>query len=292
MDYDKKLYIKKIEDLDNLLKSPNEPKVDNMVINCEFDDYFNSYPDFYQIEQLKNKDINILFAIRKNNKGPLSRETVNETTTKYNEFKNVSTYTKELIDHILDLEIKQILKKNNFKNIFDITSGNIPQYSSFNDGTDRLVSILVRSGNFGPNFLELGRYLTTHGKKEGAYRKYGENHAKLASLLDLVYLDNKSSPIRIYLTELGKQYNKLDNKKKKTLVSKLAFRIPIIKKILIEAIEKEIFIEEQLSETLSKSTAKRRAPNIAKLIDIIKENSSKELYYLFHNIKRGYRNEF
>jgi len=107
-----------------------------------------------------------------------------------------------------------------------------------------------------------------------------------------VYLDNKSSPIRIYLTELGEQYNKLDDKKKKMLVSKLAFRIPIIKKILIDAIEGEIFIEEQLSETLSESTAKRRAPNIAKLIDIIKENSGKELYYLFHNIKRGYRNEF
>lgn len=171
---------------------------------------------------------------------------------------------------IRDVESKESKTRFKFKKQdISITSDLIPQFSSFDHGAYDVLKILWEDGDSGMTFLELGKKLEGPGKEKGAYLKYGENHAKLAELLDFVVIDN-SRARQVFLTKLGKSFYNSDIRKQEEYIKRQIIRMDVIRDILNQKSQKAFNIEEYLRQFLSKTTAHRRAPNVRTLLKKIK----------------------
>ena len=177
-------------------------------------------------------------------------------------------------------KIIELIKNEEFENILP---SNIPQFSKFNDAIFDVVNIL---GNMKEQirFEDLGYYLDGKNKSLIAKKKYGENHSKFATLLDLVAIINKSNVNYIELSVLGKSYNKLNKEDKLNLVVNLSLRIPIVQNVLSNAFDSKVNLTDYM-EILSEKTLKRRQSNVTELFQFIKENSNDKLDNIFDNIK-------
>lgn len=154
--------------------------------------------------------------------------------------------------------------------IEDVLPSNIPQFSNPTDAYISTPNILGLSGE-SMSFDELGTYLDNgKDKKEIARRKYGENHAKMATLLDLAVISAPNNSHKVTLSVFGVAFNKRNEFEKKKLAARLLFRVPIIQKMLNNALHSEINIEDELS-CLAKQTKKRRKPNIASLLQFMSD---------------------
>lgn len=150
----------------------------------------------------------------------------------------------------------------------NVLPSNIPQFSEMADAYLNTPDILRRSGT-DMTFDELGTYLDNgKAKNEVARRKYGENHSKLAALLDLVIITKSNNTLKASLSVFGTAFNKRTEDEKKKLVARLIFRIPIVQKILRCAQSSEVDIEDELVG-LSMQTRKRRKPNIVNIVKYI-----------------------
>ena len=149
-----------------------------------------------------------------------------------------------------------------------VTSSNIPQYSSFENGTYQMLKYLRMAGDFGPSFLEIGKHFSESGHKNGAYVKYGENHAKLAELLGLVKI-KKTDRKRVFLSDLGREIERLDIEKQQDCYTKLASRIPIVQEAIKLGLSDAKELEKHLHNYLSPVTAVRRRKNTWSLIEKI-----------------------
>lgn len=153
-----------------------------------------------------------------------------------------------------------------------VTKENIPQYSNPDDALFGVVKIL-RMANTALSFEEIGYYLT-RGKpafKQNpvANKKYGENHAKLAALLDLVLIDKSDVRAHIRLSEFGKYFSNLPETEQDELIYKLCLRIPIVQNCLIEGQWGET-LERDL-RILSEETQKRRRSNVENVVELVSE---------------------
>ncbi|MCX5677539.1 MAG: hypothetical protein NTY76_00300 [Candidatus Omnitrophica bacterium] len=143
----------------------------------------------------------------------------------------------------------------------------IPQFSNFDDGTVKVVEILYNENDRGLTFNELGWFLQRRLKKDGAHKKYGENHAKLANLLGFVKINN-SRPRNVFLSAVGKELHLARNEQKKLIIKNQLLNMALIKDILSNY--NDVFdLSLYLKQTLSTKTAVRRMPNIKKLIRIL-----------------------
>ncbi len=168
-----------------------------------------------------------------------------------------------------------------------MSSGNIPQFSSFYNGNVHLTKILHECGNFGPDFVVLGKYLTGNGKKLGAYRKYGENHAKLGELLGLCFIDTTPRPNKVFLTNLGKIFVHLEDARQKEFVAKISVQIPIVNLVLKKAIRGIVNLRDEMTVYLSKSTLDRRLPNVMCILSNLRYYSNDvEVVQMLRNIVR------
>lgn len=148
-----------------------------------------------------------------------------------------------------------------------ITSSNVPQFSSI-ESAYKVPEILLAT-NEGQEFEGLGIYLDYEPhKKPAANKKYGENHAKLAVLLDLADMAN-AGKMKVVPTEFGSLFAQLDCTEKRAMAARLCFRIPIIQR-MIASNEEEVEIADFL-KIFSDSTKKRRLPNVKALLAIIKQ---------------------
>lgn len=172
----------------------------------------------------------------------------------------------------------------------EVLPSNIPQFSEMSDAYLNTPSILDRSG-INMTYDDLGTYLDNGKEKnEVARRKYGENHAKLAALLDLVVITPLNNVFQASISVLGKAFNKRNEDEKKKLVARLLFRIPIMQKMLRESLSSEVYIEDELIG-LSTQTRKRRKPNITSIVKFIYDEtdaSNTELRKALESI-RGWR---
>ena len=107
--------------------------------------------------------------------------------------------------------------------------------------------------------------------KEG-YRD-GENHAKTSIQLGLCELDNTRH--KVQLSPLGKAFYGLSQERKKALIPKLCFYIPLLQNYFLTN-RSEALLDSWLS-ILSDSTKKRRRPNVNTLVDIINRGLVDEL---------------
>lgn len=156
-----------------------------------------------------------------------------------------------------------------------ISISDIPQYSNFYNGTYKLTEILIQNGDRGLSFYQLG--ICLQGKRsEYANKKYGENHAKLGELLDLVVITS-TRPRKIYLTKLGKVFYEANESKKVEILKSQIFRTAIVRDIIQKSNYGSFNLLEYLSKHLALSTAKRRMSNVKNLLYFLKENGIHEI---------------
>lgn len=183
-------------------------------------------------------------------------------------------YTKETLADWFCNKLLETSLSDTFEAIINITSeeevlpSNIPQFSEMSDAYLSAPNILGNSG-INMTYDDLGTYLDNGKEKnEVARRKYGENHAKLAALLDLVVITSLNNIFQTSISVFGKAFNKRNEEEKKKLVARLFFRIPIIQKMLRGALTSAVYIDDELIG-LSVQTRKRRKPNIVSILKFI-----------------------
>lgn len=168
-------------------------------------------------------------------------------------------------------DILSLLKENYVPE--QITKSDIPQFSNFDNCYLGVTTSISESDLNHVDFNKIGYLLRIGPRKEGADKKYGENHSKMASLLGLVSI-NRVRGIR--LTDFGKHHLTLDKTHLNNLKAKLCLRIPLIKNYFCENENESIL--SQCRNILSESTYKRRISNIRTIISIIKNQLNEELY--------------
>lgn len=205
-------------------------------------------------------------------------------------------YSKEILsdwfcENLLSMTISKVFEiVINNQSLEDVLPSNIPQFSNLTDAYISTPNILGLSGQ-SMAYDELGVYLDNGKEKtEVAQRKYGENHSKLAALLDLVVITASSNSYKVALSVFGTAFNKKNNNEKKKLAARLLLRVPIIQNLLIGALSSEVDIDDELF-CLSGQTKKRRKPNIASLLQFLSDelgNENSILGTALNNI-RGWR---
>lgn len=192
----------------------------------------------------------------------------------------IASWFCELLLNVKLIDIINILKESQLENILP---SNIPQYSQMSDAIHKVVDILYRSGK-DLTFDEIGYYLEGKEKNQVAQRKYGENHSKFSTLLDLTVISSPSNVNNISLSVLGQAYRNISESNKEELVARLAFRIPIIQHIFKDSLVQDVIVSEYMNG-LSEQTKKRRKPNVLDLINFVKKYASKEMEGIFEHIK-------
>ena len=146
------------------------------------------------------------------------------------------------------------------------TTDMIIQYSNLDHALVDVVRVLKFNNN-SLTFAELGKIII-NAKEEGACKKYGENHAKLASELSMVKLERKSSTI-VSNTSFGDFSVGLSDKDRNELVKRLALRNKFIQKLIYLAKKGLVNYMDVAMETLSESTAIRRKSNVRQIVNLI-----------------------
>lgn len=180
---------------------------------------------------------------------------------KYDEdsLKRVAQYMLRIIG---ETPVKEIMDsiESDASNIQEITTQNIPQYSRL-DAVEKVLQIV--ESNPGCNYELIGYFLNKNTSKV-AQRKYGENHYKTAALLNLTTWKQPYS-----VTFLGKEYMQLEADIQKEIKVKLFLLIPIIERTIIRSKYESVNMMDVLRKYLSESTARRRGPNVRKMMDYI-----------------------
>jgi hypothetical protein len=163
-----------------------------------------------------------------------------------------------------------------------LTYNNIFQFSNFQDGTVNICKKIKQMGNDGYKSIEIGAFLLDDGieRKPGALRKYGENHAKLAT--ELCLLNEISNTF--FLTCLGYVFCELDEQTKKQLLFRLILRTKFFRRLLyrVETNGYADYYEE--ASLLSEATKKRRRSNVKTMLDFLKENADDSTLVLLNKI--------
>lgn len=196
-------------------------------------------------------------------------EEIYEKDMENTSFKNINEFYNYCCQIFLENDCEEILSEIDYElNEKLINSKTIPQFSDFSHGSEELINILSKVDFLEFSYIELGKIFLGNGKKDGAYRKYGENHIKLAFLLGYV---NFNKGFKFNISSYGLFVNQLNEKEKKEINRKNILRIPIILYLLNEAKYREISIIEELRKVsdLSESTIKRRASSIKNLLNQI-----------------------
>lgn len=153
-----------------------------------------------------------------------------------------------------------------------ITADSVPQFSNLDEVAS--VSKVLCDLDEHLTYRDLGIYLAPDERKNDvANRKYGENHGKLAVLMDLAFAERHGGESGFVQSPFASLFNALGEEEKWRMLAKLSLRIPVVRAILSDAAEAPVSIESNL-DMLSESTAKRRAPNIMALVQLIGRQSS------------------
>lgn len=153
-----------------------------------------------------------------------------------------------------------------------VTQENIPQFSDLDDAVYVVNEILYNSGEE-HTFSELGSYLHRKNEIKGndtARKKYGENHSKMATLLDLAVVRKTGKSSIVALSVLGEKFYGLEKSQKEELKKRLLLRIPIVQNVFKNNSFAQI---EEDMEILSDSTKKRRRSNVVNVIRSIVEDN-------------------
>lgn len=156
------------------------------------------------------------------------------------------------------------------------TSDMIIQYSNLNHALIDVTRVLKFSDK--PlTFSELGKIIIK-AKEDGACKKYGENHSKLAEELSMVSLTRYGST-EVANTAFGNFSVGLSDEDRLELVKRLVLRNEFIQKIIYHAKKGVANYMELAMLSLSESTAIRRKSNVRQICYLILKDTD-----LFNNI--------
>lgn len=150
-----------------------------------------------------------------------------------------------------------------------IVSKDIFQFSDLYNATDKLCVKMNEANNPGLKFEDIGKILLDDGKerKSGAFVKYGENHAKTAEMLGLVFELYHT----YYLSGIGYVYIALSSEDKKKFLTRLILRNKLIMRIYQAQMNGKVNMREFLF-MLAESTYTRRRPNVKAILDVLYES--------------------
>ncbi len=163
-------------------------------------------------------------------------------------------------------EIIDIIK--NIKDKESVSAENIPQFSDLATAM-YLVPKVLNETNAPITYAEMGRAILSGEKNDIADKKYGENHGKLAALLDLATVSKDSVSATIYKSILGVIFCSLSSQEKDELLTRLCLRIPIIQNTICSN-DEELSLQHDMS-ILSATTRTRRMSNVKDLISFVKQ---------------------
>ena len=145
-----------------------------------------------------------------------------------------------------------------------VAPDNIPQFSDLAIAMYYVPEVL-KNATSSLEYAEIGAKLLSNEKNDVANKKYGENHSKLAALLDLAVVSKESSSAIVSLSILGKTFCELTNEEKDDLLSKLCYRIPIIQNAICADDVENSLIEDM--KCLAPATKTRRLSNVRALLE-------------------------
>lgn len=177
-----------------------------------------------------------------------------------------------ILSCLLNVDCEEIIRViKNIELIFEISHGDVPQFSSLEDCFYKVPYLVKDCGIEDLTFTQLGYMLRTKPRKESADMKYGENQSKTAAQMGLCSIKKA----RIYPSYLGVSFCKLDKDSQIRLLPKLILFIPyIFNQYVINAKYEDIIDSVSF---LSQSTQKRRLTNIWSLINQVNINLPYEL---------------
>lgn len=175
----------------------------------------------------------------------------------------------QYVKRINDIEIKSYLAwlDDNFSTTI-IEVEDAVQYSNFDDVVSSISKKMIDAGDEGLSHLQIGKLLQDDGivRKDGAYTKYGENHAKTATYLGYLFSLKKS----YYVSSLGYIIEALDAEEQNKLYARLFIRTNLFKTIYYLSKSGEVHLRE-VFDMLSEKTYIRRRSNIKMLFQKLME---------------------
>lgn len=179
-----------------------------------------------------------------------------------------------MLDIPVDEFINYVVNKN-----FCLKPEDIIQFSDFEHAVFD-VNRIIKLENKDMTFTEIGKEIM-NCKLEGACKKYGENHSKLASQLSLVRVE-RNGCFFVSNTNFGSYSVSLSKEDKIEIIKRLALRNIFIQKIISDAKNGNCDYQLLAESVLSTSTAIRRKSNVRYLVTLILSHTGNE--YLLKNI--------
>ena len=164
----------------------------------------------------------------------------------------------EVLDYvkkIISIEIEEFLLWIDYHNFFTIDSSDMPQLSDFNAAFYDVVNKLIRAGDKGFRYVEIGLLLQNDGivRNDMANRKYGENHSKASEYLGYLY----SLHYHYYVSCIGHILEFLNENEKNKLFVRLLIRTNLFKAVYLFTKNSSLKFRT-LFDVLSDKTYRRR----------------------------------
>ena len=176
-----------------------------------------------------------------------------------------------IVKFLMSISLDELITNICKCSISDFTAENVIQFSNFEHAYINLPCLLLNEHR-ALDFNEIGSKIM-HSKSEIACKKYGENHAKLASEMSFVTLERKGK-VLVSLTNFGIIISSLINEDKYKLSLIMLCRNALIRNMIILASNDFVTYEEITKNVLSESTMLRRKSNVKKVVELILNNSS------------------
>lgn len=175
----------------------------------------------------------------------------------------------EYVRSIIEIDIRSYfnwLDDNFSTTMIDVQDA--VQYSSFEDVVYNVSKKIIIAGDSGLSYLQIGKILQDDGKvrKDGAYTKYGENHAKTASYLGYLFSLKKT----YYVSSIGYIIDELSLKEQGKLYARLFIRTNLFKTVYYLTKSGEVNLRK-VFDMLSEKTYIRRRSNIKMLFQKLVE---------------------
>lgn len=173
---------------------------------------------------------------------------------------------------LINYDIEKVIEVIDKKYITKLDPSKIIQFSNFENGTLNIVKLLYIKKEM--EYTAIGRELI-QSVEEGAAKKYGENHSKLARDFNLVEITN-TRPAKVKNTRFGDCFVFFEKSEQDKLLKILGIRDPLILNIIAKLKEEIVYYVDEC-QCLSESTAIRRRSNVKKLFEFIFEDSKNQI---------------
>lgn len=153
----------------------------------------------------------------------------------------------------------------------EVDKKDISQFSDFKDAYYEVPRILLSCGMESVDYSKMGYLLRDKKRKEGADKKYGENHMKTCAQLGLCHFEKCMAS----KNALGSLFVHLNESEMKEILPKLCLYIPYIQNYFMVGATDEV--RDEMLGILSPTTQVRRRSNVNTIIKMIKDAIDYEL---------------